>query len=169
MEKHIVVPNKSDLVLAREVSEWTIEAGTMLPKTPDQIMGLFGLGWSVLVGTDGLVTAHAAITFEWPDDWLELGGVVTKKEYRKMGFANMAVNELLRKVRFDYPNKKMFALCNNFSLPLFIGAGGRIMKGEELPDEVWAECISCPKFKLARSEGKHCCDTPVNMTQAGVR
>lgn len=169
MEKHFVVPTIKDMALAREVSGWTIEAGTMLPKTPEQILGLYALGWSVMVGTDGVVVAHAALTFEWPDNWMELGGVVTKKEYRKMGFASLAVEALLSLTKEKYPDKKLFALCNNLSLPLFLGLGGLVMAGSELPDEVWAECKSCPKFKQAKSEGKHCCDTPVNMTQAGVR
>jgi len=177
-----VVPTINDVTWAQEVSSWTVEASkngvvmpngelkpTMLPKTLEQVLGLFSYGWSMIVETEGLAVAHAAITFEWPEGWLEIGGVVTKKEYRKLGYASMAVNALMVMVKHNFPDKKLFALCNSLSLPLFIGLGGVVSEGKELPSEVWKECENCSNFVRARAAGKLCCDTPVNMTLADMR
>lgn len=162
----IIIPTAKNTQEAATVAKWTHE-GTTLEKSPADILKYFDMGWSVLLQFDNVMVAHAAITYAWPDNWMELGTVITDKNYRQKGLGHMAVNVLLDMAREKYPGHKFMALCNSLSLPIFMKFGGREMDPRELPDAVWGACSQCPKFQEAKKMGKICCDTPVNMTEAG--
>lgn len=157
----IFVPGQEDVAYAHQVSTWTQEAKTMLPKSPEEMVGLFAQGLSVLVEWEGKVASHAAVTFAWPDGWKEVGAVVTDEAFRGKGLATIAVKAVMDLASRTYPNSRYFALCNSYSLPLFTKLGGIPMNGLDLPIEVWGACSTCPNFLSARNAGKTCCDTPV--------
>ena len=164
-------PNETNQNEAGVVAKWTQESKWMLPKSEAEILGLFSRGWSILVkkvtDEEELVVAHAAITYEW-GVYLELGAVVTEINHRKRGLARIAVLGVLGMIRENFPEKRVMALCNDMSLPIFVGLGGQVISGKELPGEVWSECEKCPKYKLAKERGQVCCDTPVDMTEVGI-
>lgn len=148
------------------VSQWTQEAGTMLPKTPEEVLELFSKGHSVLVlekDTEELV-AHSGITFTYGDGTIEIGALVTRADKRRRGAATFATQSVIELASALYPNVIKFALANQASLHLYLRAGGRIMACSELTDEVWKPCLSCPNLpKQEPGKPFKCCDTPVEL------
>lgn len=155
-----------DTEAASLISKWTIESGTMLPKTKEQIFDLFNNGRSVLVfNEDGSLVSHAAITYQYPDGSIEIGCVITDKEKRKNGAATQAVKQILRLANEEYPGSKKFALANEASSILFEKIGAIKIPSSELCVEVWEPCQTCPR-KPKQEIGKPfvCCDTPYDLT-----
>lgn len=150
--------------IVKIVSGWTIEAKTMLPKSPKEIESFVENGKAVIVTDEkGQVVGFGAQTFDWPGDWKELGAVIVDPSKRKQGFGYKVVGELVKKAKSN-GGGKLFALCNEQSLSLFLKHGAEVISDpNELPAEVWGECNNCPKFQKAKSEGKLCCDTPVRI------
>jgi N-acetylglutamate synthase-like GNAT family acetyltransferase len=166
MAYEIVIPNGSYKAEAEEISAWTAEAKTMLPKSEKELRQFFNEGRSVLIRNEMGLLAHAAITFFWPNLWTELGAVVVNPEYRGKGWGSIVVWALLGMAEIKFPDYRLFALCNKHSLNLFLRNGGKIITDSDLlPKEVWGECGNCPNFQKAKSEGKLCCDTPVSMAK----
>ncbi len=163
MTYSVLVPDHNFSKEAETISAWTFKAKTMLPKSTKEIKQFVNEGRSVFVWDQNLgLVAHAAITFFWSLNWAELGAVVVDPEQRGKGWGTIAVIALLGLVKEKFPDKKPFALCNIYSLGIFMRAGGQIIKDPNLlPNEVWKECNNCPNFQKAKSEGRLCCDTPV--------
>jgi GNAT superfamily N-acetyltransferase len=156
--------NLNDIAL--EISGWTKEAGTMLPKAPGEIKDLLLHGTTSLIwheGRDAGPAAFGAVTFEWPGNWLELGAIVVDKKFRQQGVGHLVVGNLIKAAKAMHPDANLFALCNEKSLKLFLDNGAEIITDPNLlPNEVFGECVvSCPHFQEAKSQGKICCDTPV--------
>jgi len=171
MTYEIVIPDHNYKKEAIQVSGWTETAGTMLPKSTKELEELISNQRSVLLFKRNFgFVGYAAITYLWPDWWAELGAVVVHPEYRGQGWGTIVVAALVGLANTNFADYKHFALCNKYSLGIFQKNGGRIITDPELlPKEVWKECLKCPNFQAAKKEGKLCCDTPVNMTQEGVR
>jgi N-acetylglutamate synthase-like GNAT family acetyltransferase len=164
MNYEIVVPDRNHLQKTEEISQWMKSSQTMLVKTPGELANFFTQGRSVLLSHENTTIAHAALTYLWSKDFAEGGGVVVNPEYRGQGYGHLVVNALLWLAGENFPDKKLFALCNQYSLNLFLHAGGQIITDPNfLPSEVWGECIKCPTRGRALSEHKLCCDTPVLM------
>ncbi len=162
-EYSILVPSERDVAWAVIVAGWTRVAGTMLPKSSGAILDMFSQRHSVLVVDGlGLPVSHAAVSFTWPDDWLEIGAVVTAKEHRRHGAAEMAVRELLKHLNGNYSDHRMFAICNDVSVGLFEKKlGGTRLKPTELPGAVWKPCLTCPNIPKGTRPGVLgfvCCD-----------
>jgi N-acetylglutamate synthase-like GNAT family acetyltransferase len=153
----------STIEIAETISAWTKQAGTMLPKDPEVVQELIGSGKGVVAfGNDGDPLAFAAITFDWPDHWKELGALVVHPEHRKKGLGGEILLALITMAKEQFPDAKFFGLCNQASLKLFLKAGGQIVTDSTLlPREVWDECKECPIFKQGLAQGVLCCDTPV--------
>lgn len=136
----------------------------MLPKSPEEIGSFVEEDKAVIiVDENGKVVGFGAQTFDWPQDWQELGAVVVDPAKRKQGFGYQVVGALVSKVK-SKGGGQLFALCNEQSLSLFLKHGGEVISDPNvLPPEVWGECANCPKFQKAKSEGKLCCDTPVRI------
>jgi N-acetylglutamate synthase-like GNAT family acetyltransferase len=150
---------------AEIIARWTWEAGTMLPKTPDNILtfirgGRYVIRWN----GDETPAGFGAITFEWPDNWLELGCVVVEPNHRERGLGHVIVADLVSLAKTKDPFSRLFALCNSRSLKLFLDAGGVVITDHDLlPSEVWGECVHCPMRFEAQKINKLCCDTPVEI------
>lgn len=152
---------------ASQISAWTKESGTMLPKTLEDLMTLFKNNDSVLVFDDeGMLVSHAAITYTYPDGSVEIGCVITDKEKRKNGAATQAVKQILILANTKYPEKKKFALANEQSSVLFEKIGAIKIPTTHLCAEVWEPCQICPR-KPKQELGKSfvCCDTPYDLTE----
>lgn len=148
------------------VSKWTQETGTMLPKTPTEVLELFSRGHSVLVfeKETGELVAHTGITFTYGDGTVEIGALVTRTDRRKRGAATFATQKIIELASSLYPNVLKFALANQSSIHLYLKAGGIIMACSELTDEVWKPCLTCPNLpKQEAGELFKCCDTPVEL------
>lgn len=157
----------ADTESASLISKWTIESGTMLPKTKEQILDLFENGYSVLVfNEDSSLVSHAAITYQYPDGSIEIGCVITDKEKRKNGAATQAVKQILRLANEKYPEKTKFALANEASSILFQKIGAIEISPTDLCVEVWEPCATCPRRpKQKPGEPFRCCDTPYDLTK----
>lgn len=145
------------------ISKWTKKSKSMLPKSPEEIQVFIDDGKAVIIEDGkGKPLGFGAQTFDWPDDWKELGAVVVDPKKRKQGIGSRVVTELVEKAKSV--GGKPFALCNDKSIGLFLKNGGEIIDDPNLlPPEVWDECIKCPNFKKAKAQGKICCDTPVKI------
>lgn len=150
--------------IAEKVSNWT-KSSNMLPKEAAEIEERVASGNSIfLIGEDGTPIGYAAITKEWPGNWMELGSVVIDPDERGKGNGHKMVGELFKKAKEKFPNSNLFALCNKFSLKLFTDNGAVIMTDSSvLPEEVWEDCIKCSSFQAVKAAGKICCDTPVKI------
>ncbi|QQG41597.1 MAG: GNAT family N-acetyltransferase [Candidatus Woesebacteria bacterium] len=154
-------------MVAAVVSRWTKEAGTMLPKEPEEILFLLENSVSVVAWEYGRTPkpiGFGAVTFEWSDNWIELGAIVVGTSHREMGLGHAIVGKLIEAAKSKHPKANLFALCNEKSLKIFLDHGGEVItKPGILPDEVFGECINCPKFDQAKWQNKLCCDIPVKI------
>ncbi len=164
------IPTGEDQNLAMEVSSWiqgeVDNGGTMLPKTPGDILGLFKDSRSVvLIDVKTLKPAgHMAFTEEYPDGSLEVGAVVVNKEFRGNGAADEMMSQLLKlgeKTIPDFSKRKILALANEASYKMFLRTGYRDAEREELHEDVWKLCENCPR----KSENGLCCDVPVTLVK----
>jgi len=159
-------PEKDNVLYATKISEWTTKAGTMLPKSPNEILSFFSSEHSIVVisGWKELLS-HAAATYIYKDGSIELGAVYTSEKYRGKGAATKAIKGALDMLGEKYPEQKIFALANQYSAGLFEKIGARKMQTNELSDEVWEPCSDCPN-KPAKQAGVifQCCDTPYDLT-----
>lgn len=146
-----------------KISDWTKESGSMLPKSPEEIFKFLEEGRGIVVlNGDGEVAGFGAITFDWPDGWKELGAVIVDPVKREHGLGHKVVKDLISAAKLIFPEAKLFALCNEKSLKIFLDNGVEILTDPDLlPKEVWGECVNCPMFIEAKKAGKVCCDTPV--------
>lgn len=160
------VADSSRIEEAGLVARWTQEAGTMLPKTPNEVLELFSQGHSVLVydrATRELV-GHTGITFTYGDGTVEIGALVTRADRRRQGVAAFATQNAIELASTLYPAVIKFALANENSLHLYLRAGGKIMACSQLTDEVWQPCLNCPNLpKQEPGQPFKCCDTPVEL------
>lgn len=149
--------------ISKVISGWTVESGSMLPKSPQEILNYLETGTGVILWDENnSPAAFAAVTFAWPDSWKELGGVVVEPNHRQHGLGHEIVSELISKAKEKFPEAKFFALCNEKSLKIFLDNGAEIITDSNLlPSDVFGECVHCPKFIEAKGQGKICCDTPV--------
>ncbi|WKZ25801.1 MAG: GNAT family N-acetyltransferase [bacterium] len=156
----------NDEKYASQISGWTKESGTMLPKTVDDLMALFSNNDSVLVFDDeGALVSHAAITYTYSDGSVEIGCVITDREKRKNGAATQAVKQILVLADEKYPGNKKFALANEHSSALFEKIGAIKIPTTELSAEVWIPCKTCPRIPKQKSGQPFvCCDTPYDLT-----
>lgn len=164
----VVVPNASNISYAETISAWTLSAGTMLPKSKEEVLSFFGKCHSiVIVGENDTLISHAAATFIYSDGSIEIGAMYTKEEERGKGAQTKALLVLLSMLKVRYPGRTLFALGNEQSSPLFRKIGGIEIKPEELGKEVWEPCSTCPKNPKLIGKIKDsltCCDTPFNLT-----
>jgi N-acetylglutamate synthase-like GNAT family acetyltransferase len=149
--------------IASIVSGWTKKAGTMIPKEPEAIKKLLESGLTVMVwDKEGVPIGFAAVTFEWPGGWKELGGLVVNPDFRQQGVGHKVVAKQIEMAKAKFPDGKLFALCNKDSLKILSSLGAEVIEDPKLlPNEVWGACLECPNFQKAKVEGKLCCDTPV--------
>lgn len=161
----------ADIKYAPTISEWTEKAGTMLPKTPEQIIELMQQGRSVIV-VNGCaeVVSHAAASFIYQDGSIELGGLCTGEEFQGHGAATIATNYLIEVLQEQYPDKTIFALANPKSAKLFEKIGAERITCAHLSDEVWENCLTCPNNpnKVQEFTVFECCDTPYELTNIKI-
>lgn len=157
---------QDDVNFASQISSWTKESGTMLPKTVNDLMTLFKNNDSVLVFDEmGALVSHAAITYTYSDGSVEIGCVITDREKRKNGAATQAVKQILILADEKYPGNKKFALANEHSAILFERIGAVKIATTELSAEVWIPCKDCPRIPKQKSGQPFvCCDTPYDLT-----
>ncbi len=170
-----VIPDVTRVDLAGTISSLIMEAaqnGDMLPKTPQDILGFFSKGDSMVLidKKDGKFLSHAAITDRYKDGSVEVGGVCTAKDKQRNGFATDVTEALLIRIREREPNTTIITLANEKSKGLFQRLGGTEMDPAELDKEVWSACKDCKKKPPASANGEFkCCDTPFNLTSFGKK
>ena len=147
------------------ISSWTKEAGTMLPKEPEEIEAFLEKGTAVVCWNGvGEPVGFGAITFDWPNDWKELGALIVEPGHREHGLGHKIVSDLISMAKERFPESKFFALCNSKSLKIFQDNGAQVITDPNvLPADVWGECLNCPMRVEALKNGKLCCDTPVEI------
>lgn len=149
-------------LVANSISELTKKAGTMLPKEPEEIKHILTHGVSAVIWDGEKPVAFAAVAYEWPNNWKELGGLVVHPDYRKKGIGHKVTEMLIEEAKGAYPDANLFALCNKDSLKIMLDFGAEIITDTSiLPKEIFGECLKCSNYQKAKSEGKICCDTPV--------
>lgn len=166
IETHIVIPDRNSTRIAKWVSKEVSASGSMLPKTEEAVLEMFGDQRSVvLVDNGGEPVAHAAITFVYDTDKVvEVGGVIVSDKWRKKGLGKQVTQASIDLARVKYPGWTMIALCNEQSLPIYLGLGATVLdidKLEIIPKEAWEACASCPNYAETKKRGKICCDTLV--------
>ena len=161
------IATAEDMEAAIQISQWTKESGTMLPKSIDELLDLFVGGDAVLVfDTEGSLVSHAAITYKYPDGSIEIGCVITDREKRKNGAATQAVKQILILAEEKYPGQKKFALANEASSILFEKIGAVKIPTTNLCAEVWEPCKICPRIpKQIPGASFICCDTPYDLSK----
>lgn len=176
------VPDGNDRKLAGEISSWIQGAvdngGTMLPKTPEDMLRLFGSSRSVVLFDPATCrsVAHSAFTEEYPDNSLEVGAVIVQEKFRGNGASDEATLHLLRHGARTIPSfseRGVHALANGASHSMFIRTGFRNAAKEELHEDAWKLCDTCPrnpnKNPVVNTQGngsaetRLCCDTPVTL------
>jgi N-acetylglutamate synthase-like GNAT family acetyltransferase len=167
-ECRLLIPDETEIDLARWVSTLTTNAGTMLPKTAQEVLDMFAQGRSVIIlDGDGVPMAHSAVTFIYEEQkFVELGGVIVDPDSRKKGYGKLAAQASVVLAESNFPGWKKLVLCNEASLPIFLGLGGKIVTYEDLaevPVEAWEACSTCPNFATVKAQNKVCCDTPIIM------
>jgi N-acetylglutamate synthase-like GNAT family acetyltransferase len=147
------------------ISGWTKDAGTMLPKSPEEVEAFLEKGTAVVCWNGfGEPVGFGAITFDWPEGWKELGALIVEPGHRELGLGHRIVSDLISLAKEKFPESKFFALCNSKSLKIFMDNGGEVITDSGLlPNEVWRECLNCPMRVDALKSGKLCCDTPVRI------
>ncbi|MBI2032462.1 MAG: hypothetical protein HYT09_02330 [Candidatus Levybacteria bacterium] len=159
-----------DIKYAPVISEWTQKAGTMLPKSPEEIIELFLQNRSaVVVNAMEDVVSHAAAAFIYTDGSVEFGALVTGGDFQGKGAATMATEFLLGVLGDRYPNKTIFALANPMSAKLFQKIGAGVMDYSLVTDEVWKNCANCPNNPSGNPDVFiGCCDTPYDLTDIAL-
>lgn len=159
----IYKPGKYDAIAAIKVSRWTKGAGTMLPKSPPEILEMFKKGDSVIIkNSSEILSAHAAATATYTDGAVEIGSIYTDEQQRGKGLGTLVTHAVLEEQNLKNPGKVLFALGNEMSSVMFTKMGATEMKPGELSSEVWEFCSTCPKKP---KEVDMCCDTPYNLTK----
>lgn len=153
--------------ISQTISEWTKESH-MLPKKPEEIDAFMEKNDAVvLTAEDGKPLAFGAVTFHWGSEdnqWKELGTIIVNPRHRRKGLGHKVVQDLVAKAKNDHPKARFFALCNDQSRGLFLDVNGEVITDPNtLPQEVWGECVNCPKYHEVKKLGKLCCDTPIEI------
>ncbi len=158
-------PDKYDAVAAIKVSRWTRAAGTMLPKSPQEVLDMFSKGDSILVkDPSGHLLGHAAATAQYLDGAVEIGSIYTDKKSRGKGVGTIATQVVLEMQQKKNPNATLFALGNEMSGPMFTKMGGEEVSTDKLSQEVWEPCATCPRKPEQKGDVFMCCDTPYDLT-----
>ncbi len=77
----------------------------------------------------------------------ELGAVIVDPHKREHGIGHKVVRQLIDHAKLIFPEAKLFALCKDQSLKIFLDNGAKLIDNPNLlPEDVWGECIHCPKF-----------------------
>ena len=167
---NVYFPTGEDFGMAQVVADWTKKYGNMLPKSVDEILSFFKAGNSILItNQESVLVSHAAITFAYPGNWKEVGGLVTNEDFRRMGAASVAVKELIKLALRKDPTIRLFALANKVSAGVFEKLGAEKMLSTQLPSEVWDPCKTCPNYKTPKERVIfQCCDIPYNLTNIAI-
>jgi len=156
-------PGEYDAVAAIKVSRWTRGAGTMLPKSPSEILDMFKKGDSVIIkNKTGALAAHGAATATYTDGAVEIGSIYTDMAQRGNGLGTLVTSAVIEGQHAKNPDSTLFALGNEMSSRMFRKMGATEMNPSELSSEVWEFCDSCPKKP---KEVNMCCDTPYDLTK----
>lgn len=159
------MPGKYDAVAAIKVSRWTKNAGTMLPKTPHEVLDLFSKGNSILLKNEaGSLIGHAAATEVYTDGSVEIGSIYTDEKSRGKGAATIATKIVIEMQQKKNPETTLFALGNEMSGPMFKKMGGKEIPTNKLSQEIWEPCEKCPRRPEQKSDIFMCCDTPYDLT-----
>lgn len=161
----ILFPNETEMGLLEQASLLTSfyeEQGLMLGKSVEELQQLAKdqkLG--VALANSGEVLGCAALTFEFPQDYTEFGAWAVVDRLRKH---HIGIDLFLAVASIKPTTKRLIALANDNSSPIFKKLGGEVLLQTGLPDEMFEPCLSCKcqgKQLLARSQ--KCVDTVYNL------
>ena len=81
---------RSTKYIYKKISDWIKESGSMLPKSPEEIKAFIDNGRGVIVvDENNEPVGFGAQTFDWPDNWKELGAVVVDPDKSKTTGKNL--------------------------------------------------------------------------------
>lgn len=113
------------------------DLGEMLPKSAKDIEVRIKEGKGFYIQQDGFVVAFAAL-YEWPR-YLEIGSVITRKEYRGKGFAKKVIKLTIETAK-GIGGKPIIALTNKKSTKLFESLGFRYQDKTVEGKVFWEPC-----------------------------
>jgi len=167
-EYKYLIPGPEDVDIANWAAKEITDSKTMIPKTTEELLNLFQEGRSVVIlDYQNKPIAHAAITFLYSNSVIEIGGVIVDPKERRKGLRSAVVRGAIALGKDNFPGCIQMALCNQYSLDLFLKLGAQELDLQTalkvIPQEAWELCSSCPNQVQAKSQGKLCCDTPVSL------
>jgi amino-acid N-acetyltransferase len=114
--------------------------GLLLPKPLGLIYG--SLRTFMVWEEEERVLGCGRLDIVW-EDLAEIGSLAVHESLRGRGAGSALVSALADEAR-DLGIRRLFALT--YQVRFFERAGFRILAKEELPQKVWKDCLSCPKY-----------------------
>jgi len=114
--------------------------GLLLPKPLGFIYG--SLRTFMVWEEGGRVLGCGRLDIVW-EDLAEIGSLAVDEALRGRGAGSAIVSALAEEAR-DLGIRRLFALT--YQVRFFEKAGFRMLAKEELPQKVWKDCLSCPKY-----------------------
>ncbi len=90
----------------------------------------------------GRIIGCCALHISWAD-LAEIKSLAVKKEYQRRGIGDELARSCLAEAK-TMGAAKVFVLT--YQPGFFKKLGFKLVKHEQLPHKIWAECINCPKF-----------------------
>ena len=100
---NVIQPDVTQVDAAATISQWVSQDGKMLPKSPEQVLELFGAGRAVLAIDEDEVIGHAAATFINSDVSIEIGALYTEVNHRGRGVAHETTTRIVDTMKEMYP------------------------------------------------------------------
>jgi hypothetical protein len=140
----------------------------MLPKDPEVVLDLFSQGLSVVAvePSTGEMAAHVCLYPYCNAPIVEVGGAIRNPRQEFKGAAAVATVWAIKRARELFPQRKIIAIANPIGTKALIEKhGGKIINHDELPDEAFELCVSCPRKNEIPSRQK-CCDQPIDLSNS---
>ena len=164
-EVRIIYPTGEDGNLLRQASALIglyAEMGLMLKQSAETLMTFAAQGLLALaVDESENVVGTGAITFSYPNGFLEFGGWAIASSHQKTGVGKELFLDLLKKTKA----KKIIAFGNSNSTPIFLKMGGKVLDQRKMHPNAFIPCQTCNcngKEKLIG--GQQCVDTIIDLT-----
>lgn len=136
--------------------------GNMLLRPLEEIQARITAGQVVGAFADGLLVGHC-FWHAWPDDGIEICGLVVAKEFRRQGIGTSLIRETSCLARRLRPAAQIFCLADASSrqdtaINEFAAAGFQPAAKDRLPNAVWEWCPAdrCPDWLAGKFPNCKC-------------
>jgi len=125
--------------MARIINAWAAK-GLMLPRSHYDLYQ--HLRDFAVAEYQGRIVGCGALHFFWKD-LAEIRSLAVSEDWQRRGCGRKLVDFLLQEaLSYDLP--KVF--CLTYQQGFFEKLGFRVISRESLPQKIWGDCLSCPKF-----------------------